>query len=499
MQAAIDFPLAARVVAALDLSQRKETLKFPLPSLYDAQRRIKAEARRFNVLDIGRRAGKTYLGTHLALEYAGKGHPVGWFAPNYKYLLEVWQSLAFELREFATKINATERRIELINGGVIECWTLDGTDDPGRSRKYKLAIIDEAAIASNLKAAWEEAIRATLTDLIGDAWFLSTPQGLNFFYDLFKRGQDSEAFPDWKSWQMPSSVNPFLPPTEIEAARNDLPMAVFKQEYLAEFIQSDGAVFRNVDACLTAPMTTASAHKDHYLVAGVDWGRSHDFTAISVVCCHCRAEVLLDRFNQIGWDFQRQRLLSIIEGWGVTHTIAESNAIGSPNIEALRQIMGLNQQLQGFEMTFKSKAPLIQSIALCFERATLRWLPDPVGRHELIAYEAKITEAGFTKYGSPEGGWDDTVIARALAWRAARHKVPYPLTEGEREELRLGPVYNVENAPPYDDPRRDGWETMRDWKLGQIREKEAERNPVHDDPWRPVSPFTDVADGYWRE
>ena len=161
--------------------------------------------------------------------------------------------------------------------------------------------------------------------------------------------------------------------------------------------------------------------------------------------------------------------------------------------------MGLSQQLQGFEMTAKSKAPLIQSLGLCFERASLRWLNDPIARHELIAYEATITENGFTKYGAPEGGWDDTVIARALAWRAAKHKVPYPLTEAEREEVQLGPAFKMDKAPAYGDERRDGWEIMRDWKLGQIREKESSRNPVHDDPWKPVSPFKDVADGFWSE
>jgi len=156
---------------------------------------------------------------HLALETADAAQPVGWFAPNYKYLLEVWQELTRVLRPVATKFNATERRIELNNAGVVECWTLDGTDDPGRSRKYKRAIVDEAAIASNLKVVWETSIRPTLTDLQGDAWFLSTPKGLNFFYDLFRRGQDPLAYPDWRSWQLPSSVNPYLPKNEIEAAR----------------------------------------------------------------------------------------------------------------------------------------------------------------------------------------------------------------------------------------------------------------------------------------
>jgi len=458
-------------------------LSLDLPPLYDVQAQIKAEAARFNVLDIGRRAGKTYMGTHLALEYVRDGWPVGWFAPNYKYLLEVWQFLARELKPWANKINATERRIELTNGAVLECWTLDGTDDPGRSRKYKLAIIDEAAIASNLKAVWEEAIRATLTDLQGDAWFLSTPKGLNYFHELFQRGQDRAAHPDWASWQLPSSVNPFLPAEEIEAARRELPELAFKQEYLAEFLSGEGAVFRNVDACLTAPPTTPEAHAGHVKVAGVDWARQHDFSGVSVVCCTCRREVFLDRFNQIGWALQRGRILTALHVWDVEHAVVETNSIGSPNLEALWESLPAGRTLQGFETTAKSKPKLIQSLALAFERAHLEWLPDPIARHELIAYEATVLPSGYTRYGAPDGQWDDTVIMRALAWRAAKFRIPVPLADWEMEELRLSPENRREFIDALPPEQRDLAEMGRLAQQGILRRRNAadKKHWSHDD------------------
>lgn len=434
MHSDIDFALAE--AAAYEQKLAPAALSVELPSLYPAQERIKAESKRFNVLDIGRRAGKTYLGIRLALEMALTGKPVGWFAPNYKYVLEVWRDLQRPVREVAVKINATERRIELKNGGLIEVWTLE-SGDAGRGRKYARAIVDEAAMVPHLKDEWEKSIRPTLTDLQGDAWFLSTPQGLNYFYDLFQQGQDPLRFPDWQSWQMPSSVNPFLPKAEIEAAKAELPALVFQQEYLAEFLSGDGAVFRNVDACLTAPATRAPDHAGHLLVAGVDWAQLHDFTVISVVCCHCRQEVALDRFNQIGWALQRARILTAVEAWHVQELIAESNSIGSPNLETLHEYAPEWCSIRGAETTAKSKPKLIQELALAFEREKLRWLPDPVGRHELMAYEATRTEAGHIKYSAPEGGWDDTVIARALAWKAASQRIPIELTRDEERDERL--------------------------------------------------------------
>lgn len=477
----------------------KPRLPLILPSLYPVQQAIKDSAARFNVVDIGRRAGKTYLGGHLALDTCVQGWPVGWFAPNYKYLLEVWQFAARELRPYADKINATERRIELTNGGLLEFWTLDGSDDPGRSRKYKRAVIDEAAIAPNLKTAWEQAIRATLTDLQGDAWFLSTPKGLNFFYDLFQRGQDTVAYPDWKSWQLPSSVNPFLPPSEIEAMRLDLPEMAFKQEILAEFLSGDGAVFRNVDECTKALPTEPEDHEGHLLVAGVDWARQHDFTAVSVICCACRREVFLDRFNQIGWDFQRARILSIAEKWKIRDVLVETNSIGSPNLEALHYAAPKGVMVHGFETTSKSKPKLIQSLALAFERSFLQWLADPIARHELIAYEATVTESGYVRYGAPDGGWDDTVIARALAFKNAKFRIPIPLSESEQLESALPAGWRKDNAPDPNGWQREGWEIGRSIKLGEIKEDRKKHNRNLDDQWEPASPLAATTDDPWGQ
>lgn len=452
----------------------QQAVAMELPALYPIQQQIEDQSRRFNVMDIGRRAGKTYFGVYKALKRARQGHRVGWFSPTYKYLAEAWRDLIRPAKAVAN-INNTERRIEFNNGGIIEAWTM--TDpDAGRSRKYHLAIVDEAAKAPHLKLAWEESIRATLTDYRGDAWFLSTPKGLNFFYDLFQRGQDPIAHPDWRSWQLPSSVNPFLDPAEIEAARLELPDLVFKQEYLAEFLSGEGAVFRNVDACLLSDPTTPAEHQGHEIVFGLDWAKVHDFTVLSLICCNCEREVFLDRFNKIGWDFQRERVLVNLLKWGAQFGVVETNSIGSPNLEALRDAAPESMALAGFETTVKSKGKMIQSLSLAFEKEELQWLPDPVARHELIAYEATVTETGYTKYGAPEGGWDDTVIARGLAWHAARYRIPYQLNEVEKSELSLPGGLRREHLDKVEPSfNRDMGEMMREFKLAE-RKKQVDKS-----------------------
>lgn len=206
-----------------------------------AQQRIKAEARRWNTVDCGRQWGKTTLGLDLATEPLLRGYPVGWFNPTYKLLAEAWRDLKKTLRPVTRRISETEHRIELITGGVLECWTLEDSS-AGRGRRYKRVIFDEAAMSRNLEEAFEQAVRPTLIVYEGDAWFLSTPKGYNYFHTLYDRGLDPK-FPEYMSWRMPSASNPHLPPAEIEAARAQLPERVFRQEYEGSFEDDATMIF----------------------------------------------------------------------------------------------------------------------------------------------------------------------------------------------------------------------------------------------------------------
>lgn len=217
-------------------------IRLELPRPHAGQRQMLAERRRFNVACCGRRFGKTKFGIGpLAAPILAAGYPVGWFAPGYKYVTEVWREAKRYLRPLIANKNEQDKRLELITGGVLEFWTLDG-EDPARGRRYKLAIIDEAAMVRGLLDRWRMAIRPTLTDFRGDAWFFSTPKGSNDFKALFdEAGRKPET---WARWQQPTASNPFISPQEIEDARADLPELAFRQEYLAEFIDREGLAVR---------------------------------------------------------------------------------------------------------------------------------------------------------------------------------------------------------------------------------------------------------------
>ena len=194
-------------------------------------------------------------------------------------------------------------------------------------------------------------------------------------------------------------------------------MDIFKQEILAEFIEGEGQVFRNIIACMGATLEPdPKDHKGHHKVMSADWGKQADFTAISVGCVDCKVELARDRFNQIDYHFQRKRLKVLADKWDVTSILVETNAMGEPIFEELQR-MGL--PVQAFVTTASSKPPLIENLALVLERTEWQFQDDPVWTAELEAYERKVSPTtGRSQYSAPEGLHDDTVIARALMVRA---------------------------------------------------------------------------------
>lgn len=336
-----------------------------------------------------------------------------WISPTYRMADDVWRSLKVSLSGVWSGKSEDMRRIDLPGGGLI--IVRSGHDpDALRGAGLDLAILDEAAYLH--PDVWSAVIRPALADRRGEALFLSTPRGRNWFWGLYMLGQNP-AQPQWKSWRFPTRANPLIDPAEIEAARDLLPDRTFREEYLAEFLDDSGGVFRRVEAAATAEPESAPLPGER-IIFGVDWGRDNDFTCIAVLSADRRRLLALDRFNEIGWNLQRGRLAVLAEQWQPEVIWAEANSIGGPNIEAL---LAEGLPVIPFTMTATSKGPLIESLALALERSELAILPDPVLLHELQSYTMERLSSGRFRYNALPGQHDDTVIALALAWHGATH------------------------------------------------------------------------------
>ena len=352
------------------------------------------------------------MATSYALSCADLGATVAWIAPTYRNSRPLWRAAERAVAPVAHKLTVrrSEREIVFPGGGSLFVYSADNPDAM-RGMSFDLVIIDEASRVS--EESWTDVIQPTLADRGGRAMLISTPVGRNWFYREWLKGrQHSERI---ASFQAPSSANPMPTIREaFERARETVSDRTFRQEWLAEFVDDGGGVFRSVTDAVRAQHVDAP-NTDHTYVAGLDWALSNDYTVLTVIDQTEHEVVHVERMTMVDYAVQRQRIHALCERWNVYLVVAESNAMGKPNNDELRR-MGI--RLRDFVTTNQSKAAAIESLAAAFDHRQIALLEFRPLIDELQAYEAQRLDSGAMRYSAPEGVHDDCVMSLALAWTA---------------------------------------------------------------------------------
>ena len=215
----------------------------------EAQNKIINDKSRFKVLVTGRRWGKTYTAlfdTLINYVWKKRDQRVWFVAPTYKQAKNIaWvilKNIVYNNPQSIRKINEVELSIKFVNGSLLE---LKGADKEDSLRGVGLdhIVLDEFAFMK--KAAWTEVLRPALSDKKGTAMFIGTPDGFNYFYDLYTQGLNQEN--GFKSWHYKTIDSEFIDKEEIEAARRELDERTFRQEYEASFETASGRVYYTFD------------------------------------------------------------------------------------------------------------------------------------------------------------------------------------------------------------------------------------------------------------
>jgi len=213
-------------------------------SLLPWQQEVFKDQTRFKVVAAGRRCGKSRMAAVTLLIEGLKcpqGSAVLYVSPTMGQSRQIIWDLLLDLgRDIIQNSHVNNLDITLINGARIY---VRGADRPDTLRGVSLtyAVLDE--VADIKPEAWEQVIRASLSDKRGRALFIGTPKGRNWFYDTFKLGE-SEDDPDWKSWHFTTADNPLIDPSEIESAKKTLSSFAFKQEFMASFTNAGSDIFK---------------------------------------------------------------------------------------------------------------------------------------------------------------------------------------------------------------------------------------------------------------
>jgi hypothetical protein len=366
---------------------------------------------RFRTVCTGRRFGKTLCMAAELLDRGGGeiGGDYGWVAPTYGVAergVEAFRTIA---PDFVRVVGRMPTRVEF-EGAAGPCRVfMLSADNPDSIRGFGFRgiVVDEAAAVP--VDVWNYVLRPTLAQTLGWGVFISTPAGRNWFYDMFTRGIERQE--GFRSFTFPSNVSPFFPAKEWDEARATLPEDVFRQEYMAEFLEDSAGVFRGVDGCLVASADAGLQTSPHNVIVGCDIAKHTDWTVCIAMDAKTGLCLEIERFNQLDWPVQRERIAAFVKRWQA-RLVMDATGVGDPVFDDLRRVL---PHVEGFKITAQTKRELVQGLMVAVEQRRVMWPTAwQILTAEMRRYEYEIGLTGQVSYAAPAGYHDDCVMALAL-------------------------------------------------------------------------------------
>lgn len=230
------------------------------------------EEKRFGVVVCHRRFGKTVMAVNHLIRAAltcTKDRPrFAYVAPTYRQ----GKAIAWDyLKHYADVVpgrvfNETELRVDIPNGAQIRIY---GADNPDSLRGIYLdgAVLDEFGLMQG--RVWSEVIRPALSDRMGWAAFLGTPNGKNAFWEMRDSAVGSDA---WFLAEYRASSTGIIHPDELADARRQMTPDEYAQEFECSFEASvKGAIYATELAAAKEQGRVAKAIHDPALQVHTFW------------------------------------------------------------------------------------------------------------------------------------------------------------------------------------------------------------------------------------
>jgi hypothetical protein len=363
------------------------------------------------VLAIGRQFGKSLLALNQVLDWFFNvpNCRIGWVSPIYKQSKKVYKDIesAFGNNQHVFKgHNGTELTFTGHNGSTIEFFSAERYDNI-RGFTFDYLVCDEFAFMD--VEAWTEVLRATVLVKGKKVLLISTPKGKNHFHQIFNLESEN---PQYKSFKMTSYDNPIINPREIDDARLTLPDHVFRQEYLAEFIDGGAGMFKDLTLI-------TKSDKTGRMYAGLDIGRADDYTVLTIFNEN-REMHFIERWNKDTWANIVDKVVNRINEFDC-HTLIEVNGIGDPIFEQVRNKVNNPNLIEPFLTTSKSKQDIIEQLVVANQSKEVKFLDESwlLKELELFTYEYN-PKTKSVRYSAPNGFHDDGVMSTAIAYQSLK-------------------------------------------------------------------------------
>jgi len=368
---------------------------------------INKDPYKYYIINIGRQFGKSLLATNQLLYWILSNKcECAWVSPVYNQANKVYEQIvtAFANTQIITKKDSQKLKIVFCNGSMLQFFSAERYDNI-RGFTFDYLVCDEFAFMD--EKAWTEVLRATVLVKGKKVLLISTPKGKNHFYKMHQLDGINEQY---KSFTMTSYDNPMINPSEIDDAKYTLPEMIFRQEYLAEFVDGSAMLFNN---------RLLSDNKPHgKSFAGIDLGRADDYSVLSIFNENGE-QFYIERWRHSDWSSIVQNIANGLRTNNVHTALVEVNSIGDVIFEMLQKKCSSYCTIEPFVTTNQSKKEIVESLIVANQNKEVKflnveWLDKEL---EMFTYEYN-PKSRVIKYGATSGFHDDGVMASCLSFHA---------------------------------------------------------------------------------
>jgi len=356
---------------------------------------------------LGRWVAPIYAQTKVGFKYCKKILPP---APHTKV----------DNHDLSLTLTALDSRVEFKSGKFPE--DLEGEGIHGGY------ILDECAkMTEQVYASAKTTVTITRSPMLA----ISTPRGKNWFYSKCMEAKEEMEWAINKGVApakifitAPSTMNPLVSQEQVDQAKRSMPDRLFRQYYLADFID-DGSVFTGYRDILYGPDIWTEGASQRWLspeydgntvVIGADWAKTQDYTVFTAFDIVTNKMVGFERFHKTPYTEAIRKLVLFSRKFKDVIVVKHDKTGLGGVIDD--QLSYTDLPYEGVTFTNAWKANAVASLITSIEHKMIglpRWTEMI---DELEAYEVQTGANGSLSYAATSGKHDDIISSMLLSHEA---------------------------------------------------------------------------------